>query len=442
MTALSQNIAHALHFLREILHRRLAAHFGKENGLEAPRLRLTQDGSPLAEALKQYRPGLEECVLLFLALYPHVQPNLLDQLIQEFLPQGGDFPEIGGVKGVNHRGTLPTGETAQFILAGEDLGLRLQVYSLLQEGCPLVRDRVLWLEPVKDGEPVMSGQLVLSTEWVQKLLTGAEPAPKFGTGFPAKKVSTEMEWDDLVLDEYTRRHIDDLRIWLQYNPTLLQDEGMKRKLKPGYRVMFHGPAGTGKTLTAALLGRQFGKEVYKIDLSQVVSKYIGETEKNLENIFSKAERRDWILFFDEADALFGKRTQVQNAHDRYANQEVSYLLQRVEDYPGLLILASNFKNNIDEAFLRRFHSIIHFPAPGPAERLVLWRKTLPQQLTAEQGIDWRMISEKYELTGAAILNIVHYVSLQALAHGESVIRPDLLFEGISREYRKDNKTAG
>jgi SpoVK/Ycf46/Vps4 family AAA+-type ATPase len=204
--------------------------------------------------------------------------------------------------------------------------------------------------------------------------------------------------------------------------------------------MFHGPAGTGKTLTAALLGRQFGKEVYKIDLSQVVSKYIGETEKNLENIFSKAERKDWILFFDEADALFGKRTQVQNAHDRYANQEVSYLLQRVEDYPGLLILASNFKNNIDEAFLRRFHSILHFPLPGPAERLELWRKTMPTLIPAAPGVDLRALSEKYELTGAAILNIVHYASLQALAKGDAAIPPESILEGITKEYRKENKT--
>ncbi|WP_315817961.1 ATP-binding protein [Paraflavitalea speifideaquila] len=121
------------------------------------------------------------------------------------------------------------------------------------------------------------------------------------------------------------------------------------------------------------------KDVYRIDLSQVVSKYIGETEKNLEKVFNKAEHRDWILFFDEADALFSKRSNVQNAHDKYANQEVSYLLQRVEDFPGLIILASNFKNNIDAGFIRRFNSMIHFPMPGPAERLDIWKKSLPQK---------------------------------------------------------------
>src|SRR5690606_11585436 len=127
---------------------------------------------------------------------------------------------------------------------------------------------------------------------------------------------------------------------------------MRQLIKPGYRTLFYGPPGTGKTLTAMLLGKEFQRNVFRIDLSQVVSKYIGETEKNLEKIFQRAANKEWILFFDEADALFGKRTSVKDAHDRYANQEVSYLLQRVEDFPGLVILASNYKNNIDKAFVR------------------------------------------------------------------------------------------
>ena len=141
-------------------------------------------------------------------------------------------------------------------------------------------------------------------------------------------------------------------------------------------MLFHGPPGTGKTLTAGLLGKIAQKDVYRIDLSMVISKYIGETEKNLARLFDKAERKDWILFFDEADSLFGKRGQVKDAHDKYANQEVSYLLQRVEAYNGLVILASNFKNNIDEAFLRRFQSIIYFPLPAKEE--------------LELGLGWRV----------------------------------------------------
>src|SRR5690606_1665724 len=152
----------------------------------------------------------------------------------------------------------------------------------------------------------------------------------------------------------------------------MKDWGMEKRLNPGFRVLFHGPPGTGKTLTASLLGKYTGKEVYKIDLSMVVSKFIGETEKNLANLFDKAENKDWILFFDEADALFGKRTNVRDAHDKYANQEVSFLLQRTETYAGLVILATNFKNNIDDAFARRFQSHIYFPSPAFGERLKIW----------------------------------------------------------------------
>src|SRR5690606_2133124 len=241
---------------------------------------------------------------------------------------------------------LPTGETAQFILAGTDIAARLQVQELFREEHFFFKQGILWLEAMKEGEPMMSGRIILAQEWVDKILFGKESATRFGIDFPAKQILTNMIWDDVVLHPRTLQQVNDISVWLEHHHKLMEDENLKRKIKPGYRVLFYGPSGTGKTLTAALLGKQFEKEVYRIDLSQIVSKYIGETEKNLEGVFKKAETKNWILFFDEADALFGKRTNVQSAHDKYANQEVSYLLQRVEDYDGLLILASNFKNNL------------------------------------------------------------------------------------------------
>src|SRR5690606_8317954 len=153
----------------------------------------------------------------------------------------------------------------------------------------------------------------------------------------AKFTQTQLNWDDLVLNNHARQQLRELEGWLQYKDTLMNGRGMRSRLKTVYRVLFHGPAGTGKTLGATLWGEYTGRDVYRSDLSMVVSKYIGETEKNLENLFAKAETKNWILFFDEADALFGKRTSVRDAHDKYANQEVSYLLQRVEDFDGLVI---------------------------------------------------------------------------------------------------------
>jgi SpoVK/Ycf46/Vps4 family AAA+-type ATPase len=208
---------------------------------------------------------------------------------------------------------------------------------------------------------------------------------------------------------------------MEFEQTIMVEWGMRKKLKPGYRAMFHGPPGTGKTLTACLLGKYTNREVYRIDLSMIVSKYIGETEKNLSKIFEQAEHKNWILFFDEADALFGKRTKVEDAHDRYANQEVSYLLQRIEDFEGIIILASNFITNIDDAFTRRFQTVINFPMPRPGERLDLWKKAIPEAVTLGEDISLHSIAGKYEISGGAMMNVVRYCLLMTLRRGSTTI---------------------
>ncbi|MEO1448255.1 MAG: ATP-binding protein, partial [Bacteroidota bacterium] len=196
----------------------------------------------------------------------------------------------------------------------------------------------------------------------------------------------------------------------------------------------------GKTLTASLLGKTTALDVYRVDLSKVVSKYIGETEKNLANIFDQAENKNWILFFDEADALFGKRTQANDSKDRHANQEVAYLLQRVEDFPGVVILASNLKSNIDEAFARRFQSMIYFPMPRPSQRLRLWEAAFPPQVNMHKNVNLEAIANKYEIAGGAINNITLHCSLRALTREDHTIYQHDLVDGIRREFRKEGKT--
>ena len=379
-------------------------------------------------------------LIVMLTLMPHVYPSFFESIIMEHLPNGGDFPEIGGVKAANHRGMLPTGETLQFILGGSDISRRLQLLQLFGEDHFFYRQNIIWLEPVKEGEPVMSGRLVISQEWVDKILLGKESVPRFGLDFPAKKITTGFDWNDVVLHPRTMNQVNDIGVWLLHQDKIRDDANLGVKIKPGYRVLFYGPPGTGKTLTAALLGKEHGKDVYRIDLSQIVSKFIGETEKNLESIFKKAETKDWILFFDEADALFGKRTNVQSAHDKYANQEVSYLLQRVEDYPGLMILASNFKSNLDEAFLRRFHSVVHFPMPNAQERFDLWRKTLPASLVIDKSVDLTDLAEQYELSGASILNAIHYAALQSFSRNDGLLFHADLLDGVKKEFLKEEKS--
>ncbi len=219
----------------------------------------------------------------------------------------------------------------------------------------------------------------------------------------------------------------------------MHDWGMHKKLNPGYRVLFHGPSGTGKTMTATLLGKHTGRAVFRVDLSTVVSKYIGETEKNLAKLFEKAAHKNWILFFDEADALFGERTAVNDAHDRYANQEVSYLLQRVENFNGLVILSTNYKANIDDAFLRRFNAIIKFPFPNAKERKQIWKKSLPEKAKVQKKLNLAEIASRYKLTGGSIINAVQQASLQAISKKSETITEQDLLHGIKREVEKEGK---
>lgn len=441
--SISPAIESAMSDLEKIIARRFEAHFNSISDDFNSWVEEQFGNKIFQKEIIRHIPQIKnvnEWIVLMLSLIPHIKPDFFERLITEYLPKGGDFPEFGGVKATNHRGLLPTGETVQFILAGDSIDQRLEVQLLFREEHFFFQQGIIWLEPVKEGEPMMSGRLIIAPEWIDKILFNREWAPRFGLDFPARHITTNMIWDDIVLHPRTLQQIKDISTWLEFHDKLFEDDNLKRKIKPGYRVLFYGPSGTGKTLTAALLGKQYKKDVYKIDLSQVVSKYIGETEKNLEQVFRKAETRDWILFFDEADALFGKRTNVQSSHDKYANQEVSYLLQRVEDYKGLLILASNFKNNLDEAFIRRFHSIIHFPMPGAQERFSLWTKTLPANLNHHDSINIRQLSDQYELSGASILNAVQLAALNCYQRNDQNLQQSDLIEGVRKVFLKEEKS--
>jgi AAA+ superfamily predicted ATPase len=402
-------------------------------------LDLWSEDSGLAKFVAMHQPDYEEFVVLMLALIPNLKPGFFNKIIAEHLPEGGDFPEFGGVQGANHRGLLLTGESAQCILAGENIEKRIAVQRMLSSEHWFSKKRILWLEPVREGEPVMSGRLILDPEVVEFLTTGTVSRPRFSIDFPAEHIETEMEWEDLVLHPNTLRQIREIENWIKHSDALLKEWGMKKRIKPGYRVLFYGPPGTGKTLTATLLGKYTGRDVFRIDLSRVISKYIGETEKSLARLFDKAQNKNWILFFDEADALFGKRTEIRDAHDKYANQEVAYLLQRIESFSGLVILATNQRGNIDDAFARRFQSMVHFPMPRPQERQAIWEKAFPPQTRIAEDIDWQEIAVRYELTGAGIINVTQYCIIEALADGLSLVDLKRLHAAILREYTKDGK---
>jgi len=294
-------------------------------------------------------------------------------------------------------------------------------------------------DPDGVGEPKMSGQLILDDEYVDLFTMGKISKPKLSSNFPAQLISTELEWSDLVLQKKTLNEINEIETWLKHNDALLADWQMKGKIKPGFRILFYGPPGTGKTMTACLLGKYTKRDVFRIDLSMVVSKYIGETEKNLSKLFDKAANKDWILFFDEADAIFGKRTNVRDAHDKYANQEVSYLLQRIEAHAGLVILASNMKTNIDTSFTRRFNSIIEFENPDAVERIKLWHNYIPSKVKLDKKISLKEIAKKYELTGANIVNVIQFAGLKTIEKKSDTIKIEDFLTGIQKEYIKEGK---
>ncbi len=446
LIANARDLEAELTWLACALQARLAAYFAELSqspalpSEELPPPALRGSRSPYALCIERYALTPAERLLLILALAPHLRPQLLDMLWTRNDATQRGFTEFGGIQGNSHSGFLPTGETAIFLLSGDDLVARLTTTLMLSPEQRLARLDLLHLAASSAAhEPVLSGALQPSRRLLGLVTQGVENGPTFDQHFPARQVHTMREWSDLVLPQATLEQLEEIRTWLQHGHTLLHDWGMRHKLRPGYTSLFCGPPGTGKTLSASLLGKLCGCEVYKIDLSMVVSKYIGETEKNLAGIFEQAESRGWILFFDEADALFGKRTRVDDAHDRYANQEVSFLLQRIEEFDGVVILASNLRGNIDEAFLRRFQSVVQFPMPRAPERLRIWQEAFPAKARLDAALDLARIAERYEISGGAIMNIARFASLRALTRGGANILADDVEEGVRRELIKEGR---
>lgn len=253
----------------------------------------------------------------------------------------------------------------------------------------------------------------------------------------ARKIEPRYTWGDIVLPADTLAQLNEMVSMLQYRPYVLNAWGFGRKLAYGRGVcaLFAGESGTGKTMAADIMAGALGLDLYKIDLSALVSKYIGETEKNLEHIFTEAATSNAILFFDEADAVFGKRSEVKDSHDRYANMGISYLLQRIEDYDGVVILATNLRANLDDAFTRRLSFIISFPFPDVADRARIWAVNCPAELPLAEDVDFVDLAARFPLSGGHIRNVIRAAAFLAAAQDSKVAMPHLL-HAMRREYQK------
>ena len=253
----------------------------------------------------------------------------------------------------------------------------------------------------------------------------------------ASKITPRYGWEDIILPEDQLALLHEIIDTVRGRPQVLDVWGLAAKLTSsrGITVLFSGPPGTGKTMAAQIIAGALGLDIYRIDLSTIVSKYIGETEKNIERIFREAEQSNAILFFDEADALFGKRSEVRDSHDRYANIEVSYLLQRMEAYDGITILATNLRGNLDDAFTRRLQFAVSFPFPESEDRLLIWQTLIPPDIPRSPDIDLAFLAERFRLTGGNIRNIIVSAAYLAAADGESIAMSHLL-HGTRRELQK------
>jgi hypothetical protein len=274
-------------------------------------------------------------------------------------------------------------------------------------------------------------------QWPADLFAAARAQSGNELAALAHKVEPGYAWEMLILPEDTLGQLRELRDRVAQRQRVLGDWGFGRILALGRGIcaLFVGPSGTGKTMAADVVAGELGLDLYKIDLATVVSKYIGETEKNLERIFSAAESANAVLFFDEADAIFGKRSEVRDAHDRYANLEIAYLLQRMEQYDGIAILATNLRENLDDAFLRRLHFIVEFPMPAEAHRERMWRQFLPVEAPVDDAIDYAFLARQFRLSGGNIKNIVLSSAYLACANGGRIGMSHLI-RATWREHQK------
>jgi hypothetical protein len=376
------------------------------------------------------------CVLA-LALAPHVNSAILDPFFVKNSAIDRPFSQFGSQSGT-HAAFRPTTETALFMIAGIDTAARIAAMALFEPDHPIA---ALAGVTVSSSQGEQNGsRLELAIHRVLGLCDGTAPRPDYSPSFPAKRLTTGLDWDDLVLPASVKDQLEHVLAWLQNRDTILNDWGLARHFGRGYKALFSGPPGTGKTLTATLLGQRTGLDVYRVDLSMVVSKYIGETEKNLGMIFDMAAQRDWILFFDEADALFGARTSASSSNDRHANQEVSYLLQRIEECQSLVILATNLRSNIDDAFFRRFQSTVAFNRPDFGERMQLWRNILAD-LPVDSDLDLKTLAREHDLSGASITNAVRHAAITARRRAASALSRADITSAISAELHKEGRTS-
>ncbi len=385
---------------------------------------------------KQFSPpeaSYQHCaerMALILALLPHFHPGMTDHLKKLDLASGGI---LNSVQGVQAQTFLPCAETALYLLAGNNLDLRLNFQSIFYPKHLFAQEDILKLEDTPLGVPLWRGALQISEEVLYLLATGQAYETQMSPNFPAQKLTTEQTWDDFVVPYHTHEKVMELLDWIKHYEQLATHPHFARERK-GYRCLLVGEPGTGKTMLGRLLSQETNRPVYRISLEKIVSKYVGETTKNIAKVFNTARHRNWILFCDEGDALFSKRsTKGQSAQDTYVNQDIAYLLQEIEDYPGIILVATNYAQNMDKAFQRRFDTRIDFRKPDYGEIIQLFEKAL-QAFRLDEEIKISFVAQELmtHVTAAQITKFKHYLGLQALKRQDWSLSVENFCEGLQK----------
>ncbi len=377
----------------------------------------------------------EERLVLALALSVHVAPHLLGVLLATESYLGGVISLLGGYRSTQYGRFIPTFQTAFFLLGGASTQARVEYNYLLEPSHVFFKKGIL---KYPSEDIVTDSFLELTPEYQSLLVHSQAYEPQYSARFPAQKISTSLIWDDLVLGKDALEEVKEIEYWVAHQDEIMDEWQLNRHLHKGYKAVFYGASGTGKTLTTTLLGKATGLPVYRTDTSALVSKYVGETGKNLENLFSAAENKNWILFFDEAESLFAKRGTIKDASDQYANQTITYLLQRIEDYNGVVILATNKLSSIDNAFRRRFQNIIKFEKPNRQQRLRLWQQAFQGHLQLSSEVNLEFIAQHYdEVTGGILVNILRDCAIRVAQRqeGNMVLWNDVYYS-LRKQYRK------
>lgn len=397
---------------------------------------LTKGVSSYFDILIEFEVSTLERIALSLAFAAQTSPQYLDYLYTKNKYTDQVFTEFG-VQIVQGKSIIPTWKTTFFLFSGNDVNAHFSLLPIVYAESNLYLNNLLVFPTDAEANPFLT-PLQLSSESVHKWSYPEEIKRLANKDFSADRITSPLDWSDLFVNEETENGLHQFRLWLRHEDEMRLRPKLAKHLNKGVRVLFYGPSGTGKTLTASLIGKEFNLPVYRIDLSQMVSKWIGETEKNLARVFDTAERENWVLFFDEADALFSSRGEVSSSNDRHANQQVSFLLQRVENYDGVIVMATNLKDNIDTAFLRRFQLTIEFPMPEASIRTKIWENLLRDTFPLHDDVDLNRIGANYELTGGSMKNIFRSVMLRVFDKKEderSIVMSDLT-SAIEQEMQK------